>query len=202
VKEVNMKLGTGAAKTWWLSLGMIPLLAASAMAGPSSGTALVGNATLGTADSDAAGKKRDDDTVARNSWTSTVSKGQRQQNINQRVAFKRWDDQAIGDAKKQLDDRRKVDPVLDAKLRALEKYGQRNPKDMHPAEYLEWLKLQDDKDVAFIRPPPNKILIVDQEKLAGLDKNKIGVKYQKTTVCPRIVTYKPVYKTITVYYPG
>jgi hypothetical protein len=197
-----MKHGNRAARSWWLALGLIPLMAVGAMAGPSDGTALVGNATSGAADSESAGKKRDDETITKNSWSSTGAKGATQRNINEKVKFVEWDAAKISDAKAMLNARRASDSGLDAKLKALENVGQRLPYDLHPAEYLEWLKLQTDKDSQFIRPPPNKIQIVDQEKLSTMDKTKIAVKYKRTKVCPRVITYKPVYKTITVYYPG
>lgn len=193
-----MKVHGRAARTWWLALGLIPLLAATASAGPSEAN-LVGNAATGSGES-GAGTARDASHVDSTAWGNTGAKGAVQPNINQKVKFYAWDQTKVSDAKKALDDRAKADSALAAKLAAIKK--QRDLKDLHPVEYLEWLKLQNDKDLAFIQPPQNEIQIVDQEALAKMDKSKIAVKYKKTTICPRVVTYKPTYKTITVYYPG
>jgi hypothetical protein len=115
--------------------------------------------------------------------------------------------QMIDAVRKSLKKAANADPAL---AKRLEKIASQVPvalrgKDLHPLEYLEYVKTLTDKDAKFISPPPNQIKIVDQNEIerrlaAGEKAFDNFYRIQKTTVVTHTLT--PIFQTATVYYPG
>lgn len=143
-----------------------------------------------------------------NKWQGNASKDITQADINRPTQVKAWTPAEITDAKAQLEAAANVVPSTteSRRLRAMmDNNPSPLPDDMHPVWYVEWLKRQSDVTAQFIKPPPNKIMIVDQDRLSKMtpaQKAALKVNYRKTTVCEKVISYTPIYKTITVYYPG
>jgi len=157
----------------------------------------------------AADKNRAADAIDFAKWSGCAPREANSSDINQPVRAKLWTVAEITSAKAELNAyiNGSPDPTGDrARVRAL---LARNPSplgdDLHPVWYTEWLKLQPDVAAQFVKPPPNKILIVDQDRLSKMsdaEKKNLKVQYRKTTVCEKVISYKPIYKTIEVAYPG
>lgn len=203
-----------------LALLLLPMLAAASIGAPA-------DAPIG---SGATEQRADNTERDAHKWSGTGPKGASERNINIPATGLNWQEdlvtvnQATGgetpsangipDAVERMRSRiqREADRLAgltppDTSWRdALNGIkGQRIPDDAHPVEFNLFLKTLNDDEAVFVRPPPNKIQIVDQEALKNMsqaDKDKLNVKYRKTVIIPRIVHYKPIYKTIEVAYPG
>jgi len=77
--------------------------------------------------------------------------------------------------------------------------------DLHPIQYLEWLRLQNDKNQNLL-PPPNKITIVDQDALKKILDTKGASAlpdpvYRTTTVTVITHHLTPTYKQVLTQFP-
>jgi len=77
--------------------------------------------------------------------------------------------------------------------------------DLHPIQFLEWLRFQTDKNQNLL-PPPNKITIVDQDALKKiLDTKGPGALpdpvYRTTTVTVITHHLTPTYKQVLTQFP-
>jgi hypothetical protein len=125
-----------------------------------------------------------------------------------------WTEQKIIDARKELDKWAASDPDLKAKLAKARASMPPSAykRDLHPFEYLMYVKVLPDKDGQFIQPPPNVIKIVDQDEIArrlALPENKGKTakdildnfyKTRKHSVVTHTLT--PIFERALVYYPG
>lgn len=156
----------------------------------------------------AADKGRDDGAVDFNKWSGTTPKDIGQADVNKPTKVKLWTPAEIVAAKDDLLAYANKSPSTpdSTRVRTLLNLNPSNVSDdMNAVWFTEWLRLQSDVTAQFIKPPPNKIKIVDQDRLSKMtdaEKASLKVHYRKTTICEKTVTYKPEYKTIEVAYPG
>lgn len=153
-------------------------------------------------------KGRNSAAVDFNKWSGTTPKDIGQADINQPTTNKPWTRPEIDAAKAEVLAYANGTPRTPDRDRVRAWTGA-NPvtvaDDIPPVWYVEWLKLQPDVTAQFIKPPPNKIKIVDQDRLSKMtdaEKRSLKVHYKEERVCPKTITYRPEYKTIEVAYPG
>lgn len=120
----------------------------------------------------------------------------------------------VKEVREMVDNLAKSDPALAARLTKARAGIPASvlTEDMHPIEYLEYVKNLPDNEAKFVMPPPNKIKVVDQAEIArrlalpenaGKAAKDILDNFYKTRKTS-IVTHKltPILQSATVYYPG
>jgi hypothetical protein len=121
------------------------------------------------------------------------------------VQIERMTPEKIVEVRKVLGDIAKGNPEAKARQEKIPAGTPQLADDLHPLEYLEYVRSLTDKEAKFAMPPSNKIKIVDQAKIAQLKaEGKSPYESLYRTIKKTIITHNlvPIIETRQLYYPG